>query len=144
MPRSSKNRSVVDLDAIATQPSVFDDLSLRKHYWPSERWENFGNWDVDFRWTWREEKKVVRIIDRQVLLLCCGCFALLNLDRGNLSAANSDGFLKDLHLSTDDYNLANTLFRVTFLLAELPGQIISKRVGPDVFVPCQMVSLDEA
>lgn len=30
-------------------------------------------------------------------------FSAVNIDRGNMSAANSDGILKDLHLTTADY-----------------------------------------
>jgi hypothetical protein len=98
--RRSKG-AAADLDAIATQASVLDDLHLAPHYWPSTKWENYDNWDVTLRWTRREERQVVRIIDRKVLLWICLFFAILNLDRGNLSAANSDGILKDLNLSTN-------------------------------------------
>ncbi|WWC71813.1 uncharacterized protein I206_105772 [Kwoniella pini CBS 10737] len=124
--------------AIATQPSVFD-TPQREQYAPKQWYEGYVAFDPLFRWTWSEETKVVRIIDFKIFLWVTIMFLALDIDRYNITAASADNLLKDLKMTQADYNLGNTLFRVGFLVAELPSQLVSKRLGPDVWLPIQMI-----
>ncbi|KAF5374958.1 hypothetical protein D9758_000534 [Tetrapyrgos nigripes] len=49
-------KSNLDLDSVATQPSVFDDPTTAEIYRPPPQYENAHRFDPDARWTWREEK----------------------------------------------------------------------------------------
>ncbi|KAI1097630.1 MFS general substrate transporter [Jackrogersella minutella] len=129
-----------DLDAIATQPSIWDSENVEeyKELYIHPQWENWSAFDPKFRWTWREERAVRRKVDWKIMVWVCIMFAALNIDRNNISNAVSDNMLDDLGISNSDYNIGQTISRVGFLVAELPSQLISKRIGPDLWIPIQI------
>ncbi|EHK98259.1 putative Uncharacterized transporter [Glarea lozoyensis 74030] len=122
-PWARKARKPIDLDATAT---------TRNH-------ENYSRFDIAERWTYREERSVKRKSDIKIFLWILVMFFALNLDRGNLGNAVADNLLDDISITTNDYNNAQNMYRIGFLLSEIPSQMLGKRIGPDRWIPVQII-----
>ncbi|KAF2205200.1 MFS general substrate transporter [Delitschia confertaspora ATCC 74209] len=136
---------VNELEGSSTTSSTRDGVTFAtsgftSFYKPTESYEGYHRYDPKFDWEPEEERKIVRKIDKRICSWVCLMFFALQLDRGNISQALSDNMLKDLKLNTNDYNYGQTIFYLCFLSAELPSQLISKKLGPDNWIPIQMVS----
>lgn len=121
---------------------VFQDPIVAEHY--SKLYEacdyECKDWfDPEFTWTEKEDKKVVWKNDWYVTFWAFFMFTALDFDRNNISQALSDNMLDDLGLTTNDFNVGKTINLVCFLSAELPSQLISKKLGPDIWIPSQIV-----
>lgn len=104
------------------------------------QYECRGKFDPYFKWSKQAQRKLTFKLDFRVTLLACIFFSALQLDRGNLAQAVSDNLLEDLNMNTNNYNTGMTIFYVCFLAAELPSQLVSKRLGADVWIPIQITS----
>ncbi|KAJ5414792.1 ophD encodes a permease for phthalate transporter, partial [Penicillium cosmopolitanum] len=87
----------------SVEPHVFSSL-IRAQYWKS--------------------------LDRRVMVWVWIMFSSMDLIRRNINRAVSDNLLNDPSINTNDYNTGQIIFLVSFLAAELPGGLISKRIGP--------------
>ncbi|KAI0547943.1 major facilitator superfamily domain-containing protein [Xylaria curta] len=128
-----------DPHAIATQPSVYDVEDIKDQYKPRTDWENAHRFDPSLRWTWSEEYKVIKKVDWRIMLWVAIMFTAMELDRANLSQAVADNFLDDMNLTTNDYNLGNSVYALSFLAGEFPSQLLAKWIGPDRYIPAQIV-----
>ncbi|ANB11989.1 hypothetical protein AWJ20_217 [Sugiyamaella lignohabitans] len=139
---SSSSLSIENEDLAVGQDNIFKDPAIYEHYkkvYEEANYECRHLLDPDFEWTPQEERKLVWKTEWRCCFVAFLFFFNLDIDRGNISSALGDNMLTDLKLTTNDYNLGSTINLVCFLSSELPSQLISKKLGPDVWIPLQMV-----
>lgn len=122
-------------------PNPFRDPVVAAYYtdlYEKCQYECRSRFDPEFVWSKTEEEQLLRKLDWRVTVTACILFVGLQVDRGNLGQAVADNLLDDLGMSTNEYNRGNSIFLLFFLLSEVPSQLISKYLGPDIFIPLQM------
>ncbi|KAL6872207.1 major facilitator superfamily transporter [Trichoderma longibrachiatum] len=127
----------------STKDHPFSDPAMAAHWrgvYEKANYENRHRFDPEFTWTAEEERRLVRKIDLRIMLWAWIMFCALDLHRRNINRAISDNMLPEVGMNTNDFNYGQTIFLVTFLAAELPSGLISKRVGADVWIPFIMMS----
>lgn len=126
----------------SSRSDVFIDNTLL-NYWQevydSVNYENRHLIDPGLEWDEAEERHVLRKTDMHATLFALIAFICLNIDRTNIKTAITGSLFADVGIGTNDYNLGTTLNLFCFLAAELPSNLISKRIGSDRFIPVQMV-----
>ncbi|KAF2733335.1 MFS general substrate transporter [Polyplosphaeria fusca] len=77
-----------------------------------------------------EEKRLVRRIDMILLPILWWMYILAYLDRGNIANANAAGMSADL-----GYSLLVTLFFISYVVFEVPSNMILMKVKPSIYMP---------
>ncbi|KAK5994831.1 putative transporter [Cladobotryum mycophilum] len=140
---SSTNDQSVAQDARpfdSTTNHIFSDPAVAEHWrgiYEKASYENRHRFDPDFKWTAEEEK---RVIDFRIMVWAWIMFCALDIHRRNINRAISDNMLPEIGMNTNDFNYGQTIFLVSFLAAELPSGLISKRLGADNWIPFIMIS----
>jgi len=87
--------------------------------------------DVDASFTPEEQRRIIRRIDRRLVVTVGAMYCVSLMDRTNLSAAAIAGMTKELSLYLDDrYSIASLLFFVPYIIFQPPSTIIVRKVGP--------------
>jgi len=86
------------------------------------------------------EKKLVRKLDMYIIPVYMIIYIFSFLDRSNIGNAKVAGMDKDLHLVGSEFNVAVSIFYVTYIVFEVPLVVAFKMVGPRRMVPILVCS----
>ncbi|KAI1333208.1 MFS general substrate transporter [Xylariaceae sp. FL0255] len=84
------------------------------------------------------ERKLLWKLDLLLIPWLCLLYLLAFLDRTNIGNAKVAGLTKDLHLSTGQYNLALSIFFISYSVFEPLTNVLLKRLRPSIFIPIIM------
>ncbi|CAO3666027.1 unnamed protein product [Rhizopus microsporus] len=79
--------------------------------------------------TEKEEKNITRIIDKRMMPLFCIFYFVDFLDRANIGNASLAGIQVDLNLTPKQLSMAISAFYITYIIFEVPSNIILKRTN---------------
>ncbi|CAI9636664.1 mfs general substrate transporter [Alternaria burnsii] len=116
----------------------FSDPATAQHWrqiYENAEYEGRHRFNPHYTWEAEEEKRLVKRLDWRIAFWAWIMFISMELNRRNINRAISDNLLKDLGMNTNDYNYGQTIFLASFLFAELPSGLISKKLGADRWIP---------
>ncbi|THV07792.1 MFS general substrate transporter [Dendrothele bispora CBS 962.96] len=88
-----------------------------------------------FEYTDEEARRAVRKLDYAILPAMTMFYLLSFLDRANIGNARVAGLQRDLHMSDHQYSIVVTILYVPYILAELPSNLLLRKVGPRLLMP---------
>ncbi|KAI9320623.1 major facilitator superfamily domain-containing protein [Dichotomocladium elegans] len=90
-------------------------------------------------YTEEQEKKLVRKMDMCIIPLLCSFYFVDFLDRANIGNATLAGLQTDLGMTGPELSTAISAFFVTYILFQVPSNIILKRLGARIWLSSIML-----
>lgn len=89
------------------------------------------------------DKRVTRKVDARVVPMLCMLYLTAYLDRTNIGNAKLLGLEKELHMPSNGYNTAVWVFFLTFVLMEVPSNLIMShsKIPPNWWLGASMTLL---
>jgi len=85
------------------------------------------------------ERQAVRKLDYTIIPVMSILYLLGSLDRTNIGNARVAGLQKDLHLTDKQYQICNTIIIVPYIVAELPSNLLFRKIGARLLFPTSVV-----
>ncbi|EPQ28135.1 uncharacterized protein PFL1_04462 [Pseudozyma flocculosa PF-1] len=86
----------------------------------------------------REEKRLVRKVDMRLVPAVWIMYLFSYLDRSNIGNAYTAGMGRDLNMSSTHYSVVLLVFFITYVLMEVPSNMVLTRVRPSLYLPALM------
>jgi sugar phosphate permease len=87
-----------------------------------------------------EDRKLLRKLDWHLIPIMTLLYLMSFLDRVNIGQAKLDGLTVSLKLSSDQYNICLSAFFITYVVFEIPSNLILKRLRPSRWLSMIMVA----
>ncbi|OIW22876.1 MFS general substrate transporter [Coniochaeta ligniaria NRRL 30616] len=87
------------------------------------------------------EKRLVRKLDLNIIPLIMVMQMISFLDRSNIGNAKVHGLVTDLGLKGSDFNVAASVFYVTYIAFEVPFNIVLQRFVPTIIISLSLVTI---
>ncbi|KFX97820.1 hypothetical protein V490_02611 [Pseudogymnoascus sp. VKM F-3557] len=81
------------------------------------------------------KKKLLRKMDLHLIPIITVLYLCAYLDRGNIGNAKLAGLLDGAHINDHEYNICLTVFFITYVIFEVPANILLKKFKPSVWIP---------
>ncbi|EIM24103.1 MFS general substrate transporter [Wallemia mellicola CBS 633.66] len=80
-------------------------------------------------------KRLLRRVDWNVVGILVFIYAVNFLDRVAVGQAKLEGMLEDINVSDKQFQIALTVFYISYMVSEIPWNMLTKRIGPQRTIP---------